>query len=332
MKPMSSGSRPLHAAVFLLGALLLGACHQSAPTPPPAASGAATSETAAAELAEGVALKPEEIEKMGIETTVAEATTHTPENLGFGLVMAREAIAQAVAELVTAEAVERQSHAALERVQRLDGTPGALSADAKETAARQAAVDQAALALAKQRLSASFGENAPWKKGDRNALLGALADGEVKLVRATFALGALSSGAPSRLRLAHINASVSDKSWTASTLWDAPADSSVPGRSFFALLKGSDAHEGERLLVWAPVGSPKSGVVIPSAAVVISEGKYWCYVEKKPGSYSRVEFDTSMPVADGFFVSDRVVAGDKVVTASAGQLLARETNPGAAAD
>jgi hypothetical protein len=39
-----------------------------------------------------------------------------------------------------------------------------------------------------------------------------------------------------------------------------------------------------------------------------------------------------MPTADGYFVKEGVSAGDKVVTASAGQLLAREMNPSTAAE
>jgi hypothetical protein len=116
------------------------------------------------------------------------------------------------------------------------------------------------------------------------------------------------------------------------TVWDAPADATVPGRSYFALLKGSDAGEGERLLVWAPIGETASGVVIPAAAAVMSEGKYWCYLEKKPGTYVRTEVDTGIPTADGYFVTEGVAAGDKVVVTAAGQLLAKESNSGAESD
>jgi hypothetical protein len=115
-------------------------------------------------------------------------------------------------------------------------------------------------------------------------------------------------------------------------VWNAPADASVPGRSFFALLKGSDAGEGERLLVWAPIGESVAGVVVPAAAAVMSEGKYWCFIEKKPGTFQRSEIDTARPVPEGYFVTEGVAAGDKVVTAAAGQLLARESNSGAEAE
>jgi hypothetical protein len=64
----------------------------------------------------------------------------------------------------------------------------------------------------------------------------------------------------------------------------------------------------------------------------MSEGKYWCYIEKKPGTFERVELDTSKPTPDGYFVTAGVAAGDKVVTAAAGQLLAKESASGAEPD
>lgn len=345
----------------LIGALclassLLAGCHQS---PPPAAvakeAGAkeagtkdqagAKDETGAKgeagakdeaggkeEAGAGVTLTPEQIEKLGVTTEAARSIDYTEETAGYGVVVAHEAIAQAAAELVTAQATEKQSQSALSRAKRLSGTPGAVSADVEETAARQAAVDSAALTLTIQRMSSTLGLNPPWKPGENNATLQDLAGGRIKLVRVTFPLGALSGGIPASLRAAHIGGSKPDKSWKMTKVWDAPADPNVPGRSFFALLKGSDAGEGERLLVWAPIGESVAGVVVPAAAAVLSEGKYWCYLEKKTGTFVRTEIDTARPVPDGYFVTEGVAGGDKVVTTAAGQLLARESNSGSEPD
>jgi hypothetical protein len=260
---------------------------------------------------------------------VVQSIDYMEETAGYGVVVPHEAIAQAAAEIVTAQATERLSQSALSRARRLSGTPGAVSADVEETAARQAAVDSAALTLAVQRMSSTLGMNPPWKAGENNAILQDLSSGRIKLVRVTFPLGALSGGVPARLRAAHIGGSKPDKSWTMNKVWNAPADASVPGRSFFALLKGSDAGEGERLLVWAPIGESVAGVVVPAAAAVMSEAKYWCFIEKKPGTFQRSEIDTARPVPEGYFVTEGVAAGDKVVTAAAGQLLARQSNSGA---
>ena len=165
-----------------------------------------------------------------------------------------------------------------------------------------------------------------------------LAGGKIKLLRTTFPLGTVHGETPKTLRAAHLDAIQSASPQAAlgtqlTSIWDAPADVSVPGRSFFALLKGGDYAEGERLLVWAPGAGPaQAGVLVPAAAVVISNGKYWCYVEKTPGNFLRVAVNTDRPLAGGYVVTEGVQAGDKVVTSAAGLLLARETNSAADTD
>ena len=337
------------SAVLAAGWLLLCACHKTTPpggeaAPPSDAKISAKSQPAAKADAdgkqkaeekekpeEGVTLTPDQVEKLGVVTQAAQALDYSEEAAGFGVVVNHETIAQAAAELATAQATERLSRSSLSRARKLAGTPGAMSADVEETAAQKAEVDAAALTLTTRRLSSTLGMKPPWKYGDKDAVLQQLAAGEVKLVRVTFPLGSLISGTPVKLRGAHIGAKPGT-GWKMNVVWDAPADATVPGRSFFALLKGSDAGEGERLQVWAPIGEPVSGVMIPAAAAVMSEGKYWFYVEKKPGTFERVELDTGRPAANGYFVTEGAAAGDKVVTASAGQLLAKESASGAEPD
>ncbi len=280
---------------------------------------------------EGLSLTPEQVEKIGLETEEVKASDYAEETSGYGTVMAHEAIAQAVAELATAEATEKQSRAALARTQRLAGTAGALSADVEETNARQAVVDRAALSLARQRLSATYGQKPPWGQDGNQAMLQALADGSTLLVRASFPLGALPAGTPKTLRGARIG-TAAGKGWKLTSVWPAPADAAVPGRSFFALLRAGDAGEGERIIVWAPIGSTQSGAWVPAQAAVISDGKYWCYVQTKPGTFLKTEIDAGRPFESGYFVTEGVKAGDKVVVKGTAQLLAQESNSGADAD
>lgn len=329
-------------AALCLGALGLSGCHRTVPADnaQDAETGQPTSkDKAQKESAEGgVTLTSRQMQKMGIVTEAAKTIDYTAETAGFGAVIPHDTIATAVAELTTAQAAARQSHAALERARRLIGTPGAMSADAVEAAARQSATDGAALALAEQRLSSVVGAGPPGGIAANGSVLQELANGKVKLLRATFPLGALKGTTPASLRAAHLDAlspgiARPAAGWSLSPVWAAPADSTLPGRSFFALLRKSDAGEGERLLVWAPGAGPsQQGVVVPAASVVISEGKYWCYVEEKPGVFMRRQVNTDRPVADGYFVTDGVAVGDKVVTTAAGLLLARETNPSTEAE
>jgi hypothetical protein len=284
------------------------------------------------EASEGVALSAADVKSMGIETSAASGTVRVPEVAGFGVVLAHETVAQSVADLSTAIAVQRQSESAFERSKRLAGTTGAMAADVQEAAERQAVVDRAALELVKRRASSIWGQNPPWKNHGISADVTAIARGESKMVRVTFPLGALGDAVPKTLRLGPIAADPSHSGWQSTAVWAAPADTSMPGTSFFALLKGNSSTEGERLAAWAAVGAAENGVVIPASAVIISNGKYWFYVETKPNVFLRTELDTNMPTTEGFFVRHGVAVGAKIVTTSAGQLLARETNPTPAAE
>ena len=340
-----ANARPARAlaAAMCVGLLGLSGCHRTPPAENATAGDTASQAEApehgdAKEGGEGVTLSAEQAEKMGIATQPARSLGYTAETAGFGTVIPHDTIATAVAELTTAQAAARQSRAARERARRLTGTAGAMSADAVDSAARQSATDGAALALAEQRLSSIVGTGVPGGVAANGSLLQELASGRVKLLRATFPLGTLQGSTPSSLRAAPLDAlspgaPPSSPAWDLHPVWTAPADASLPGRSFFALLKGSGAGEGERLLVWAPGSGPsQQGVAVPAAALVISDSKYWCYVETKPGVFVRREISTDRPVVGGYFVTDGVAAGDKVVTAAAGLLLARETNPSTEAD
>jgi len=259
-----------------------------------------------------------------VTTEPAATAEYTEQAAGYGLIVSHESIAQAVSELETAKASARFSQSALTRAQHLAGTPGAMSADAQDSIAQKAAVDHAALTLTTHRLSALFGMNPPWNKGENGAMLERLASGRSKLLRATFPLDTLGDGIPRSLRAQRISANQPARDWRSTIVWEAPADSSVPGRSFFALLDNSDAQEGERLQVWAPIGSSLKGVVIPAPAVLMNDGRFWCYIEHDAGVFARVQIDTGRPVSGGYFVNDGVKAGENIVSGAAGQLLAKE--------
>jgi hypothetical protein len=322
-------TRPAELVVMLIVAagLIAGSIAGCQRAPSAVEAPAPETKDKGAPEAEGVALKPEEIEKAGIKTTALAAVSHAPESTGYALVATRETIAQAVADLTSAAAVERQSRSALTRARSLADTPGAMSIEALEAAERQAAVDHAGFVLAERRLAATYGQNAPWKDTYNSPLLTSLARGDTKLARVTFPLGALGSAVPTKLRLTHIGAAQGSKSLETQAVWDAPADATIPGRSFYAILKGGDAREGERLIAHAAVGAAETGVVVPYSATVISASKYWCYVEEKPGLFIRTEIDPGMPTDEGYFVREGIAPGAQVVTAAAGLLLARETNP-----
>jgi hypothetical protein len=264
--------------------------------------------------------------KMGIVTAKATATQFTPETEGYAVVVSHDALAQAVADVGTAEAMSKQSQAALARMQHLAGTAGAETAEAHEAAQRQASADEIAVALAQRKLSSLLGQHSPWAQGN-DAQLQEVASGRIKIVRVTFALGAIKL-TPHSLRLARLDGPTVQEQWHTHTVWAGPADATMPGRSFFALLPDAALEEGERLSAWAPTedGAAESGAWVPGSVAVAEGGRYWSYVEHEAGTFERTPLDISRPLRDGYFVSDPK-PDEAVVTAGAGLLLARELNP-----
>src|SRR5882757_4141929 len=101
------------AATLSAAALLaLAACHKAVESGPAAAQEKEEPDSAESSALR-VTLKQDEIEKLGIATEQVKVAKRAPLVSGFGSVLPHEAIAQAVAELVSAIAVEKQSRAAL---------------------------------------------------------------------------------------------------------------------------------------------------------------------------------------------------------------------------
>ena len=274
-----------------------------------------------------VVLTGEQIGHLDIRTAVIAAAEFTPKLQGFGIVVRFDELAQTESEVETAEAAARQSASALARARKLNVAHFA-SGEALDAAKKQAETDEALLALAKRKESVAYGRGAPWKTpAERRKIFDSLAKGEKTLVRVTFASDGMPVDPPGSIsvrRLVNRQAQVEIKS---EMVWDAPADASMPGRSLFVLMPGGALAEGERLLAFADSGARLSGVLIPETAIVMSDGKIWCYVAETNGSFGRRPVDTTRALPGGYFAGDGFRVGEAVVTQGQSLLLAYEMNP-----
>ena len=277
----------------------------------------------------GLTLKAEEVKSLGITVQAAAPAQFTGRIAGYGVVTALDTIAQADSEFLTAQAAAVQSAAAAARARSLStGEEAAISREQVEVAESKASADAAALALARRKTEAAFGLNSPWHDpASRQAVMQRLASGAAVLVRVTFP--AIGGAAPRRVDISRMGAD--RKSWTAHTIWDAPADASVPGRSFYALVDGSDLAQNERVTAAIPTGSAQAGAKIPAHALVYGESEAWAYVQTGATTFLRTKVDTDRPLDDGYFVNT-IKPGDKVVVDGAGLLQAREINPSTEAE
>jgi multidrug efflux pump subunit AcrA (membrane-fusion protein) len=151
-----------------------------------------------------------------------------------------------------------------------------------------------------------------------------LVRGESLLVRVTVPLSTL-AGIPTELYAGRFGAQRTEATLTMKPVWAAPSDVNMPGPSLFALVPSQTTVEGEHVQVWVPNGPAIAGVLIPAAGVVLNGGRFWCYVERTPGTFERVAVRTDRPFSGGYVVTDGVKAGDPVVVSAVAHLLAKES-------
>ena len=313
---------PVLCASMLAALLLLSACGKG--------DEADKAKKEDADNAPGVALTAEQVKSLGIATEPARAATYQQEIAGYGVVTALDTIAQSDADFATASAAATQSQAAAARARSLaTGEEAAVSREVVEQAESKAAADRAALTLAARKRESVFGRQAPFG-ADRGALIADLAAGRAVLVRVTFPLGSIGAGLPRSLRIARLGDN--GRSWRADRIWEAPADPALPGRGFYAVVKGSDLAQNEHVGAFAPKGASAQGVEVPAASLLFGEGQSWVYLQDKPDHFVRAPVDMSRPMDDGYFIQNGVEPGQKVVTSGAGLILSREINPATTAD
>jgi hypothetical protein len=264
--------------------------------------------------------------RIGITTVAAKSLQYRAEAHGLGQVIGVDAIAQTDADLTVAEAAAQASQAALVRTRALFGADNSVSQQALEAAEHQAAADSAQLTLAERKSAATWGRDAPWQDAKRRkALIAKITAGTALIVRATFPADSVGDSALGSIRIERLDAEEGGKDWTATTVWSAPADPAVPGRSYYLLVEGAQGlAPGERVRVAAPYGAVTQGALVPTGAVLIAEGRTWLYIEEKADYFVRQAINLSHPVGEGYFTSSGVQPGEAVVIQGAGQLLARE--------
>jgi hypothetical protein len=102
-------------------------------------------------------------------------------------------------------------------------------------------------------------------------------------------------------------------------------DPRIQGKSFlYVALAERGLTPGMNLLAHLSVGAQMRGLIVPTAAVVWSEGKAWVYQQTASEHFTRRAVPIEVPVERGFFVTQGFSPGDKVVTRGAQALLSEE--------
>lgn len=250
---------------------------------------------------------------------VAERAT---ELSGIATIVDPAPLLQIDADIAAADIAAEFSSGTLERFK----ATKSLSRQTIEAAVKQAATDATQQKLLELRLKQTWGENAPFLDGaQRKQVVAELSEGKRAIVRMDFP--DLTGGAPKSVRVTPLSGG---QPTPVADLWIAPSGSlSMPGVSYYGLINsGPGLRAGDRARLTAEAADTREGLIIPSSALVVTEGQTWCYVETAPETYEKRPVPLDHPYEDGYLVTEGFKAGEKIVVRGASLLLAREAEPG----
>jgi len=259
-----------------------------------------------------------------LKIAVLAAKELEPQVKGYGRVLDPAPLSSLVAELVSARATAEASQKDAERLTVLAAKNNASDRvlEAAEAAAQR---DRAMEDSARQRLLAAWGNGIADRAG-LGEWVQTLATGDQALVRVDLLAGDFLNAPPLGARLfalADENHAVEAEFVGIAT----GVDAQTQGQGFVFLVTSRQPGftPGAALLGYLKTaGDAQSGVEIPRAAVIRSNGQPWIYLQTAEDTFVRREISLETPLDDGWFATQGLKAGDRVVVGGAQLLLSEE--------
>lgn len=273
--------------------------------------------------------------KSGIDVALLQSISHREEVRAYGTVLQLQELIDLRNAYVTAKAQIDKTRASLEasrrEYERLKVLHGNRNISDKTFQSAEAAwmSDEANVRAAQEGLEA-LGSGArqrwgsvlaKWLVDGSSAFIRLIQQQEV-LIQITLPADAHISSAPQTARIQLADGKLASVKLVSTA---ARTDPRIQGMSFFYLASGkADFLPGMNVVAYLPVGPQIRGVIVPRSAVVWWQGKAWVYVQKAEERFIRHEVSMDMPIENGWFVSEGLSAGDRLVVGGAQLLLSEE--------
>jgi hypothetical protein len=258
---------------------------------------------------------------VGLQTAALAAAALPPEIKAYGRVLDSAALVTLQNEAVAARAALRASQREYERLKKLNAQDNA-SAHALDNAEAQMKHDQGALDTVEAQLMAASGKVVLVETAD---FFQSLAGQENVLVRLDLPADETPVETPAAARLTLPG---TEQPVAADFLGRAATtDPQVQGAGFLFLVTNAPAVLTPGLAVTGFLqlpGEPLHGVIVPDDAGVRSDERAWIYVQTGDMTFARREITLDHPVPGGWFVTNNVVPGAKIVVTGAQMLLSEE--------
>ena len=260
---------------------------------------------------------------MGLLVEKPVAAQLRPELKGYGRVLDPGPLSALVTELASAKAAYGASSNEFARLKLLSGD-GNASQRALQTAEAAALRDQLAVHSATERLALAWGRGV-MERSDLLAFVQSLASQNAVLVRIDLPAGESLNAAPDGARIVGLSGNSAEAEFVGAA---SNVDPQTLGRGSIFLIKpnGLRLLPGEAVIGYLKIpGDPLAGVLIPSNAVVRTEGAGWVYTVDTGGdTFTRIGVALDHPLEGGWFVNKGVTTNDYIVVTGAQTLLSEE--------
>jgi hypothetical protein len=269
-----------------------------------------------------VTLLQQDQSRLGITILRLEESQAADVVEGVARVLDAAGLALLEAEIESATAAAEASASAAKRLELLSADDENASLQSLEVARAQARADASRLRLARRRVALEWSaELAKRDDAFRRSVIDQVAAGDAALLR----VDPLQSGAA-------ISGAVRLKSGAGLIATEylglaATVDSRTQTTGMLVLVRDSAAmalQSGRVLAAEIDSGQQLSGVILPRESLIRFEGNTWAYLRRGADRYIRREVREPRLQQQGWFVSTDFVAGDDIVTAGSGSLLAVE--------
>jgi hypothetical protein len=268
---------------------------------------------------------------LGLIVTKPDAAQLSPELKGYGKVLDPLPLAAVMNELAAADAAFVTSSNELVR-QKLMLEQGNTSQSKLQTAESNARRDQLAVQAARDKLALAWGKSVAEEK-DLPAFVKPLTEQAAVLVRVDLPVGETLTTPPNGARIAALSGKSAAGQYLGTT---ANVDPQTLGRGAIFLVKPNTLGlmSGEAVVGYLELpGEPLTGVLVPSEAVILTEGRHWVYIMNSGAdAFTRMEVSLEHPAQGGWLVSNGISTNDYMVVTGAQSLLSEEQKASLKAD
>lgn len=265
--------------------------------------------------------------EIGLATEILKLSVRPIEIEAYGFIVDPAPLSKLNSDLLSAHAALDAAGAQYRRTSRLYAEQKNASLRDLQAAQASYLTDRSQLEALKQQLRNDWGEKvARMDPQERSQLVNALVDRREAMARVTAPTGEQSGDAPRTAQI--IVLGHEGQPLKARAVYAAPmVVPTLQGQAFLALIGTAQfaVRPGAAVSARIPISNTsQQGVMVPRSAVVRYAGKEWVYREFDGNRFTRLEIVPAEITDQGYFVTENLAPGARIVVAGAQTLLSEE--------